>query len=405
MSELACALVRASEKAANIARSCRQEDALFGLLVEEKKEGEKNKKFVADFKTLADVLVQEVIKHDIGKEFPGLEGCIFGEESNEFTNGLGEKIQVKVCDTEQDTCLLLSKVLGGNMAAAAALARAAHRDVAVSNLDVGTVHLPQDRLGVWVDPIGNANSPHQRVLSKRNIPKHQGHSGDEYIRGISDSIADRNVYSQGLQCVTVLIGVYDLQTGEPLVGVVNQPFAALDPKTQKWSGKYYWGISSGSNNIASLQPSGERTTGADGSQQEALMSVVLSTGEAEGVKKALLQACEGRVHYAAGAGYKSLCVVLGLVDAYVFSEDTTFRWDCCGPHAILRSMGGGMADLKECLRLRRDGKPELRPELVYNAPVEGAAGADRWANKGGLVAYRSPAHLDAVLALLSTVAL
>ncbi|XP_018597082.2 inositol polyphosphate 1-phosphatase-like [Scleropages formosus] len=384
MSELACALVRASEKAANIARSCRQEDALFGLLVEEKKEGEKNKKFVADFKTLADVLVQEVIKHDIGKEFPGLEGCIFGEESNEFTNGLGEKIQVKVCDTEQDTCLLLSKVLGGNMAAAAALARAAHRDVAVSNLDVGTVHLPQDRLGVWVDPID---------------------STFQYIRGISDSIADRNVYSQGLQCVTVLIGVYDLQTGEPLVGVVNQPFAALDPKTQKWNGKYYWGISSGSNNIASLQPSGERTTGADGSQQEALMSVVLSTGEAEGVKKALLQACEGRVHYAAGAGYKSLCVVLGLVDAYVFSEDTTFRWDCCGPHAILRSMGGGMADLKECLRLRRDGKPELRPELVYNAPVEGAAGADRWANKGGLVAYRSPAHLDAVLALLSTVAL
>ncbi|MFT7807980.1 inositol polyphosphate 1-phosphatase [Arapaima gigas] len=384
MSQLMSALVRASEKAANIARSCRQEEALFGLLIEEKKEGEKNKKFVTDFKTLADVLVQEVIKHDIGKEFPGLESYIFGEESNEFTNGLGEKIQVKVCDLEQDTCLLLGKVLGGNTVAAAALARAAHRDVTVPDLDVGTVHLPRDNLGVWVDPID---------------------STFQYIKGISDSIPEGNVYSQGLQCVTVLIGVYDLRTGEPLMGVVNQPFATLDPETHKWRGKYYWGISSGPNNICPFQPSGEATGQAASSQQEVLMSAILSTGEAEGVKKVLRQACGGRVHYAAGAGYKSLCVVLGLVDVYVFSEDTTFRWDCCGPHAILRSIGGGMADLKECLRLRDDGKPEERPELAYNTPVVGATGADRWANKGGLVAYRSPAHLDAVLSLLSAVAL
>lgn len=58
------ALVQASEKAANIARSCRQEETLFSLLIEEKK----SQKFSADFKTLADVLVQEVIKHDIGKQ-------------------------------------------------------------------------------------------------------------------------------------------------------------------------------------------------------------------------------------------------------------------------------------------------------------------------------------------------
>lgn len=65
MSELMVALVQASEKAANIARSCRQEETLFSLLIEEKKND--NRKVSADFKTLADVLVQEVIKHDIGK--------------------------------------------------------------------------------------------------------------------------------------------------------------------------------------------------------------------------------------------------------------------------------------------------------------------------------------------------
>lgn len=66
------ALVRASEKAACIAQLCRQEDALFQLLVEEKRGADKNKRFVQDFKTLADVLIQEVIKHDVGAEvLPG----------------------------------------------------------------------------------------------------------------------------------------------------------------------------------------------------------------------------------------------------------------------------------------------------------------------------------------------
>ncbi|XP_036401089.1 inositol polyphosphate 1-phosphatase-like [Megalops cyprinoides] len=388
MSELLHALVRASEKAANIARACRQEESLFSLLIEEKKEGEKNKKFVTDFKTLADVLVQEVIKHDVGKQFPGLGNNIFGEESNEFMNGLGEKIQVQVCETEQDTSRLLSKVLGGNMEAAEVLARAAHADIVISNLGTGDIDIPVDDLGVWVDPID---------------------STFQYIKGIDDSVPNNNIYSQGLQCVTVLIGAYHLQTGVPVMGVINQPFAVLDPKTQRWTGQYYWGISSGSCNANFLQspvecateePDSKRMTS---SQKGALSSAVLSTGEAENVKSVLLEACKGQVHYAAGAGYKSLCVVLGLVDVYVFSEDTTFKWDCCSPHAILRSMGGGMADLKECLRLRHDGKLEERPELVYNNPVTNATGADKWANKGGLIAYRSQAHLDAVLKLLSTI--
>lgn len=65
MSAILRELLRVSEKAANIARACRQQEALFQLLIEEKKEGEKNKKFAVDFKTLADVLVQEVIKQNM----------------------------------------------------------------------------------------------------------------------------------------------------------------------------------------------------------------------------------------------------------------------------------------------------------------------------------------------------
>lgn len=62
MSAILQELLCVSEKAANIARACRQQDTLFQLLIEEKKGEEKNKKFTVDFKTLADVLVQEVIK-------------------------------------------------------------------------------------------------------------------------------------------------------------------------------------------------------------------------------------------------------------------------------------------------------------------------------------------------------
>uniref|UniRef100_A0A672R2W2 Uncharacterized protein n=1 Tax=Sinocyclocheilus grahami TaxID=75366 RepID=A0A672R2W2_SINGR len=86
MAELLRLLLSVAEKAANVARVCRQEAQLFELLVQEKTGADKNKKFVQDFKTLADVLIQEMIRHD----FPELTGFIHGEESNKFENGLGK---------------------------------------------------------------------------------------------------------------------------------------------------------------------------------------------------------------------------------------------------------------------------------------------------------------------------
>ena len=50
----------------------------------------------------------------------------------------------------------------------------------------------------------------------------------QYIKGMSNCVPEDSIYSRGLQCVTVLIGVYDLQTGEPVMGVINQPFAVMD---------------------------------------------------------------------------------------------------------------------------------------------------------------------------------
>lgn len=63
--ELVEILLQVSEKSAKIARAWRCQKELFELMVEEKAEKEKNERFVHDFKTLADVLVQEVVKHDV----------------------------------------------------------------------------------------------------------------------------------------------------------------------------------------------------------------------------------------------------------------------------------------------------------------------------------------------------
>lgn len=66
LKEFVVELLKVSEKAANLARIIRSEQALFELLVEEKTDNESNKRFVRDFKTLADVLIQECVKQHIG---------------------------------------------------------------------------------------------------------------------------------------------------------------------------------------------------------------------------------------------------------------------------------------------------------------------------------------------------
>ncbi|CAB3386120.1 Hypothetical predicted protein [Cloeon dipterum] len=202
------AIINVSEKAANIARACRREVQLFRLLVQEKSNEEKNQRFVQDFKTLADVLIQETVKHELGSKFPELIGFIQGEESNVFTNTLGETIEVKIMGSQEDTAELLSKVLDGDRSAADLLALEVHRDVIIDSdipqeLNDTNNLLPMDTIGIWIDPID---------------------STAEYIQGTECSPDSHDIYVCGLRCVTVLIGAYNRKSGEPMIGVVNQPF-------------------------------------------------------------------------------------------------------------------------------------------------------------------------------------
>lgn len=65
--DLLSELIKLGEKASKVTRLIREQDELFKLLVEEKdKDG--NKRFVQDFKTLADVLIQQTIKFYLNKK-------------------------------------------------------------------------------------------------------------------------------------------------------------------------------------------------------------------------------------------------------------------------------------------------------------------------------------------------
>ena len=224
--DLLSALINASEKAANIARECRRNEELFNLLIEEKTGNEKNERFVNDFKTLADVVIQETIKHDIGKLFPAIRENIKGEEGNKFENALNESIIVEIQEDPDETKALLLKVLNGNESAAQALSDEVHKNVSTEDsqqLPDLNESIKVENIGIWIDPI-DATS--------------------EYITGANASTNIPNIEKTGLKCATVLIGAYDKETNKPIMGIINQPFfQQLGDDGDGHKSKIFWGLS------------------------------------------------------------------------------------------------------------------------------------------------------------------
>lgn len=50
----------------------------------------------------------------------------------------------------------------------------------------------------------------------------------QYIQGKDREVSDSEFCPSGLPCALVLIGVYMRDTGEPVMGVINQPFTRKD---------------------------------------------------------------------------------------------------------------------------------------------------------------------------------
>merc|ERR1711973_255293 len=348
-------LAFASEKAAHVARACRKETDLFKLLVQEKETDGAAGSFAQDFKTLGDVLIQEMVRNDLAKTYPDL--------ADHIQIAYGEKICVKVCSSQEETSDLLKKVLDGNEAAANILAKVVHSEFSEEDSDVSKLlgskfhELPDEGddkdisdLGIWIDPIDGTN---------------------QYIRGKEEAPAEDLLARSGLGVVTILIGIFSRSTGEVKGGVVNQPFVSLkegeEGSSGTWTGEIHWGFGSS----ASFTPS----PAAEGDAH--VPKAVISRREDEGIRAAL-EASGFEVVDANGAGYKMLLVILGRVDIYITSK--TYKWDTCAGHAILSSQGGGMQD------------EETGEEVLYHKPRENVV--EPWANVGLIVAYRDKALLD-----------
>lgn len=345
LKRLLSSLINASEKASNIARVCRGNSELFSLLVEEKKADEKNPRFFQDFKTLADVLIQEAIKQDVGKEFPELKEFIKGEETNKFTNTLGTSIVLEISDDFEATEKILEKVLDGNKFAAQVLAEEVHKSVTIDSemeLPDLTENLELNNYGIWIDPIDGTS---------------------QYIKGGHKDSTDPRIPKCGIKCATVLIGVYDRASKYPVIGVLNQPFHK--EVAGNYESKIYWGISLNGQNYSNIPEV------KDSSKK----NCVISNSESQKYQD-LLKSLGYELIPSSGAGHKILQVILGNADLYFLSESTTYKWDTCSGQAILKSLNGGVLDFEKSINSGG------LVELDYDDEKDKS-------NSGGLIAYRN----------------
>lgn len=216
----------------------------------------------------------------------------------------------------------------------------------------------------------------------------------EYMSNSPGEEVDGIVVS-GLPCATVLIGVFHRETGLPVAGVINQPFCTLaqdSSSNKKWHGRRLWGVTHDEHCCYFL---GNEKWKPNGIQKDIKPSsnfkIAISGSESEDMKKTLMST-GAKLFPICGVGHKLLHVIDGNVDFYILSHASSFKWDTCAAHAILSSMGGGVAAYNEALSLKSTTK-ELdkvsldKCKIKYHKPDDDIG--KKWSNINGLIAFKS----------------
>ena len=259
--------------------------------------------------------------------------------------------------------LPFTQVLDNDCDAALMLAEEVHRKDVLVDYDWTEIEQVQcdvdtSNLGVWIDPID---------------------ATAEYIQGKDKATRNPNIKANGLECVTVLLGVYELETGAPIIGVINQPFKAVEGDGPSVGANIYWGVSVGefkANNIKAITNQENRKTVA-----------LVSVSEDRKYIYYLRDRLKYDVIFSAGAGYKLLSLILGHADLLLVSKGSTYLWDTCAPNAILRSMGGNLINLKETLETKRPTDLQYQMTAVK-------------CNFGGILGFRTHEQLISFSKLL-----
>ena len=133
-----------------------------------------------------------------------------------------------------------------------------------------------------------------------------------------------------IEHVTVLIGIS--HEGKPVAGVIHQPFYKPH-ENPNIIGRTIWGV---------------QGIGAFGYEKTTHKGLIVTTTRSHSSQvnlDAITALNPVKITRAGGSGYKSLLVLLGEADAYVYASKGTKRWDTCAPDAILRSAGGRLTDI------------------------------------------------------------
>lgn len=139
-----------------------------------------------------------------------------------------------------------------------------------------------------------------------------------------------------LNYVTVMLCI--AINGEPIAGIIHQPFATAQRKP-----KTYWGWV-GHGLSKTVLESVEHST--KNPQDVNLIVSRTHPGDVTEVANRSFGGWKLVKHVtAAGAGYKSLAVVRGQADVYLHTTAIK-KWDICAGDAMLRTVGGKMTNLK-----------------------------------------------------------
>ncbi|GFS17519.1 inositol polyphosphate 1-phosphatase-like protein [Elysia marginata] len=223
----------------------------------------------------------------------------------------------------------------------------------------------------------------------------------QYIKGEIGVEDEDGVIEDGLQCVAILIGIFQKSSGRPIFGVVVQPFAVWSSETKSWTSHTHWGICYKELIATSFQP---LLANSDTQRK-----IVMSKSESEHVQKTL--SSKYKLISASGAGFKILVTVMGLANAYVLSHQSIYRWDCCALHAILLALGGGIISYKHAVEMASKSQVELSVTDLENLQINYVKAAGAIANRRsslpnrtdslpGIIAYRSIDDVRTILNLL-----
>lgn len=215
----------------------------------------------------------------------------------------------------------------------------------------------------------------------------------QYMSNSSPQEVDGVVVS-GLPCATVLIGVFHRETGDPVAGVINQPFSVLTKDSQnnnKWTGRRLWGVSYHEHLCNFLGNTDHRSCQGERDLDATALRIAVSGSEREEIKTSL-SSSGAKLFTISGVGHKLLNVIDGNVDFYILSHATSFKWDTCAAHAILCSLGGGMVAYSQALSLRSAIKEVDKMSLnnckiSYHTPDNKQG--KKWSNTKGVIAFHS----------------